>query len=124
MLEGMVCPYCKGYTELTDSSEVYSGQSFGPIWICRPCQAYVGCHKNTVEALGRVAKPQLRKAKKEAKEVFNRIWMERYMKRSQAYDWLSAQLQIDRELTHFGYFGLETCLRAKMICEEYLKVKI
>lgn len=74
VLSGRICPYCGQPTILTDSAEIYNGKSFGPIYLCRPCGAFVGCHKGTTTALGRVADAPLREAKKAAHDAFDRVW--------------------------------------------------
>ncbi|MBO7256277.1 MAG: hypothetical protein J6V04_03005 [Bacteroidales bacterium] len=43
ILTGKICPYCGKDSELIDSSEIY-GTSYGPMYICRDCDAYVGCY--------------------------------------------------------------------------------
>ena len=68
---GKICPYCGKETELIDSAEVYHGVSYGWMYICRPCDAYVGCYKGTKKALGRLANAELRKYKHEAHGVFD-----------------------------------------------------
>ena len=72
ILAGKICPYCGKETELIDSAEVYQGVSYGWMYICRPCDAYVGCYKGTTKALGRLANAELRKYKHEAKMVRSR----------------------------------------------------
>lgn len=62
---GKICPYCGKPTEFVDSSVIY-GRSYGMIYLCRDCRAYVGVHKGTNQALGRLANAELRDAKKEA----------------------------------------------------------
>lgn len=60
VLIGWSCPYCGAPTQFVDDSEIY-GRSFGgKCYICRPCQAWVGCHKDSDKALGRIANKTLR----------------------------------------------------------------
>lgn len=54
-LTGHICPYCGCFAEFVDSSCVYNGKSYGMIYLCRPCVAWVGVHKGTDNALGRLA---------------------------------------------------------------------
>ena len=65
IIAGKICPYCGKPTEYVDSSIIY-GRSYGMIYLCRDCRAYVGVHKGTDQALGRLANAELREAKKEA----------------------------------------------------------
>jgi hypothetical protein len=98
-----------------DSAEVYRGQSFGPIYLCRPCQAWVGCHKGTTNSLGRLANRELRAAKQQTHAMFDPLWVrgsKRNAARRNAYRWLAKQLQISEELCHIGLFDLSDCTRA------------
>lgn len=72
ILTGKICPYCGKPTEYVDSSVIY-GRSYGMIYLCRDCKAYVGVHKGTDQALGRLANAELREAKKEAHFYFDQI---------------------------------------------------
>lgn len=110
MLEGKVCPYCKQGTVYVDSKEVYP-KSYGMIYLCRPCNAWVGVHKNTDESLGRVANKELREAKKEAHKHFDKLWSTGNMTRNEAYRKLSEYLKLPKEYTHIGMFKLSTCYR-------------
>lgn len=118
---GHVCPYCERDTELVDSVEVY-GRDYGcQLWRCAPCDAYVGCHRGTDVALGRVANAQLRAAKRAAHDIFDRIWREDWMSRDEAYAWLASKLGLDAQLTHIGMFRVATCERVVELCREYLR---
>jgi hypothetical protein len=75
------CPYCGDKAKLFKSSErFYGGRDFGPVWACVPCEAWVGCHKNSKRNFapkGRLANAALRKAKMEAHKSFDRLWREK-----------------------------------------------
>ena len=118
--EGKICPYCGKETELIDSAEIYHGVSYGWMYICRPCDAYMGCYKGTKKALGRLANAELRKYKHEAHDVFDLIWEKHFMKRPQAYTWLSKQLDTERDYTHIGMFDVETCKKVIAVSNKYL----
>ena len=49
ILSGKICPYCGNRTEYVDSSVIY-GRSYGMIYLCWDCMAYVGVHKGTDRA--------------------------------------------------------------------------
>lgn len=75
ILAGKMCPYCGAETEFVDSKEVYgTGMSYGMVYLCRPCAAYVGVHRGTNKALGRLANVELRRLKMEAHKVFDPLW--------------------------------------------------
>ena len=129
--DGLTCHYCDQPTELADSREVY-GRSYGMIYICRPCNAYVGTHKRSGKAYGVVANRELRKAKSDVHKVFDRIWMERHINRiypevlkntknrEKAYIWLSKQMGMTRATCHIGMFSVDQCRQAIRICKEAL----
>ena len=72
--KGLLCPYCLNLTEYVDSSIIY-GKSYGMIYLCKRCDAYVGVHRGTAKSLGRLANKTLRHWKKEAHRYFDNIWM-------------------------------------------------
>lgn len=110
ILTGKQCPYCGSKTEYIDSSFVY-GRSYGMIYICKPCDAYVGVHKGTNKAKGRLANAELRELKKQAHYHFDKLWKEGNMKRSQAYKWLAKQLNIKPKECHIGMMDNDRCKR-------------
>jgi len=127
IIQGKRCHYCHNKTQFVDSSCIY-GKSYGMIYICKPCNAYVGVHKGTKQALGIVANKELREAKKKAHYYFDNLW-KRAIKngrqkkecRSKAYKWLSKQLNIKPKYTHIGMFDVETCNKVIQICKPYYK---
>lgn len=120
IMKGEVCPYCGNETELIDSAEIYQGVSYGWMYICRPCDAYVGCYRGSKKALGRLANAELRKYKQQAHEVLDQIWKKRLMKRKEVYTWLSQQLETERDYTHIGMFDVEQCKNVIAVSEQYL----
>lgn len=122
ILKGEICPYCSTKTELTLASEIYGkplfGKDYGKLWICRTCNSYVGCHKGTNVALGRLANFELRLAKRKAHDAFDKLWkIKEYdeetknQERNKAYEWLSKTLGIVPEYCHIGMFSEKTCIR-------------
>lgn len=107
-MAGKICPYCGKETAFVDSSIVY-GKSYGMIYICLPCKAYVGVHKGTDTALGRLANAELRELKKQAHLYFDQVWKTGQMERNKAYTWLSQTLNIERDKTHIGMFDEKLC---------------
>lgn len=109
IMQGKKCPYCGEPSIYTDSAVIY-GKSYGMIYLCKPCDAYVGVHKpQPTVALGRLANAELRAAKKLAHYYFDKLWKDGFMKRQSAYKWLSNELGIDPEHTHIGMFDVEQC---------------
>ena len=127
MLDGKICPYCKSKTEYIDSSYVY-GRSYGMIYICKPCDAYVGVHKGTNNALGRLANNELRYWKKEAHAYFDILWKKKidngFSKkeaRGMAYKWLSEKMGLTPELTHIGMMDIEQCKYVVELCSAWIR---
>lgn len=109
VLLGWSCPYCGAPTKLVDDSQIY-GRSYGTMcYVCEPCGAWVGCHKGTDKALGRVANKELRQLKHQAHEAFDQIWKEGYLPRTAAYEVLSTAFRLPKEQTHIGMFDEELC---------------
>ena len=127
IIVGKICPYCGNPTEFVDSSVVYR-RSYGMIYLCSGCDAYVGVHKGTNRALGRVARKPLRKMKHQAHEYFDKIWQLGYMKRTEAYAWLSRVLDLPSEYTHIGMFSEITCVRtinfSKQLLNDYRELDL
>lgn len=113
ILIGRICPYCGKESEYVDSSVVYHGKSYGMIYLCRDCDAYVGCYPDG-RAMGRLANAELREAKKRAHHYLDQLWetgRRREHKRHIIYNWLSRMLGIPRELTHIGMSDVDQCNR-------------
>lgn len=119
----VTCPYCSADAEFVDSAEVYR-KSYGMMFLCRPCNAYVGCQGSSDKPIGRLANKQLRYWKVKAQEAFGNIWQARLKVESVstkkavagAYDWLAEQLNIKRSDCNIGMFDVETCIKVVQIC--------
>lgn len=113
ILSGRVCPYCGGVSEHVDSEVIY-GKSFGMVYLCRPCDAYVGTHKEyPCISLGSLAKKALRDRRRHAHEMMN-VLQRRINEldhrlagipdRKRTYLWLAYQMDIPEEYCHIGMF--------------------
>lgn len=113
----VICDYCRCQAELVDSSEVY-GTSYGDIYLCRNCGAYVGVHKGTDRPLGRLANAELRYWKKSAHAAFDPIWEYGRFKgqRKKAYSWLAGEMGLPVDKTHIGMFDVDQCKKVIQIC--------
>lgn len=120
ILKGRICPYCHIKTEYKNSFDIY-GADYGMIYICPKCRAYVGVHKGTDKAKGRLANEYLRRCKIEAHLYFDQIYKRGIMKRKEAYKWLSEQLGLPPEFTHIGMFNPETCAKVVDVSKKLLK---
>jgi hypothetical protein len=105
------CDYCGEQASYIDSAQVYGGKSYGMIYFC-DCQdgaAYVGCHPSTNVPMGRLANPELRKAKVEAHISFDQLWRKGDMTRREAYAWLQGAMSLTAFEAHIGKFTIEQC---------------
>lgn len=106
------CPYCQKPAEfLSCSAEIYHGRDFGPVYVCRPCDARVGCHKGTAKPLGRLANAELRRWKERAHNALDSLWKHGGVSRREAYKLLSEWLEIDKNDCHIGMFDIPMCKR-------------
>jgi hypothetical protein len=123
----VTCNYCGNPAELVPSSEIYqSGADYGPLWLCRRCDAYVGTHKNSKDhkPMGRLANAELRGMRKAAHKAFDPLWrrkmerdrMTKNAARSAAYHWLAGQMEIKNYACHIGNFDLDQCRQAIDLC--------
>lgn len=127
---GEICPYCGEPSQYIDSAGIYSnGRSYGMVYACLPCQAWVGVHQGTNKALGRLANSELRQAKSMAHLYFDPLW-KRKMKvaklskrqaRGAAYKWLAGQMEIPTEDCHIGMFDVPQCKEVVKHCLPFLK---
>lgn len=116
----MKCPYCGGDAELTTGYKVYPHRldlADLKVWACFPCDAWVGTHKNspTHAPLGRLANPELRKAKMAAHAAFDPWWKSGRMSRRKAYALLAEKMGIHKDQAHIGMFDVEQCKQVVML---------
>lgn len=122
----VTCPYCQKPAACVDSKAVYS-RSYGMIWHCAPCKAWVGCHKNskTNKPLGRLANAELRDWKKRAHAAFDPMWEAKMRRdgctkgeaRNAGYEWLAKQLGIPLAEMHIGMLDIDMCKRVVEVCK-------
>ena len=104
----MKCPYCGKEAKYIDSKEKYNGKSFGMMYICWNCDAYVGTHKksgNPEKPLGTLANAELRELRKQAHALFDPLWKSGKMKRKEAYKYL----QENTGVKHISWTDVESC---------------
>lgn len=120
------CDYCGKPATLAADTEVYRRSYGGHVWLCRPCGAWVGCHKNSKRfvPLGRLANTELRAAKIAAHAAFDPLWkavaerdqINPFHARNRGYAWLSGRMGIGREECHIGKFDAVQCGRVVELC--------
>ena len=116
-MRDIYCDYCGRKCDYVDSSAIY-GKSYGMIYICWPCDAYVGVHKGTDKPLGRLADSALRLWKRQAHDAFDPLWKYGRFRgrRNAAYAWLAEKMGLPIEETHIGMFDVQQCKQVIAIC--------
>ena len=109
---GSICPYCKSGTKRATETFIYGREYKRRMMICCKnfphCNSYVGTDDEGI-TLGRLANKTLRQYKKVAHDSFDKIWKEKYCKRSELYEHMSNMLDLSGEFTHIGMFNEKTC---------------
>lgn len=104
----IICPYCGNKAEWVENKEIY-GRNYGKsymMYLCKPCDAYVGCHNNTRTPLGVMANKELREWRKKVHALIDPIWKTGKLHRAQVYARLSNALGYQY---HTGESDIETC---------------
>lgn len=129
----IVCDYCGQKAALVKSSVIYGPTypDFGLMWYCKDCQAWVGTHENSKDhkPLGRLANKELRTAKMQAHQAFDRLWRRKIIRdkcsktkaRKAGYAWLAAKLNIPISKCHIGMFSVEQCMQVVHVCSPFNK---
>ena len=104
----MICPYCKQEAEWCENKEIY-GRNYGKsymIYLCRKCNARVGCHNNTKTPLGTMANAKLRKKRMKTHKMVDILWKSGVYKRRDVYKMLDEKFG---ESVHIGESNLVRC---------------
>ncbi|MDC1266634.1 DUF3268 family zinc-finger domain-containing protein [Crocinitomicaceae bacterium] len=127
---GKLCPYCEVGTELVSGDIIYPYRSKDiprpkfldkKYYVCTNNKDhYVGTYKDNVTALGRLADAELRTLKSEGHAVFDPLWkdLKTFKSQKDAYHWLSKEMNLSIEFTHFGMFSVTQCIKAIEKCKE------
>ena len=119
-LSAMLCPYCGKKAKMVGGLAIYPHRPDlreKKFYQCAPCDAYVGCHPGTENALGRLANAELRAAKMAAHAAFDPVWKTGEKKRGSAYAWLSDALGMDKKDCHIGMMDVADCCRVVEACK-------
>ena len=109
-MRNVICNYCGQPAEYTDSAVIY-GRSYGMIYLCRKCGAYVGVHNGSTKPKGTLANAELRKYRISAHTAFDPLWKIGPFKgkRKAAYQWLAEKMGLAVDQTHIGLFDVRQC---------------
>lgn len=116
MHEEVKCPYCGALADYVDSAQVYQ-RSYGMIYRCTPCDAYVGTHRSgwlQGKPLGTLANAELRKLRQETHRIFDALWNRQGapLTRTAAYEWLSRAMGLPSTRSHIAMFDEGQCRKA------------
>lgn len=108
------CNYCGQQAEFVNGKHLYPNCRPAwskEFWLCRPCDARVGCHRGTRNPLGSLANAELRALRKEAHKYFDTVWKGGKLTRGQAYKGLARLMGMTPEEAHIGKFSRQQCLQ-------------
>ncbi len=106
----MECPYCKKQAIWCENKEIY-GKNYGKsymCWLCKFCNAYVGCHNNTKNPLGTMTNAETREWRKKVHEKIDPLWKSGKISRGKLYRNITRQLGLKKSY-HTGYSDIEQC---------------
>ena len=110
-MKKVMCHYCGNPAILTDSRVLY-GKSYGMIWLCRGCDAWVGTHENSrkCKPKGTLANKELRWWRRQAHEAFDDLWKSpRGITRMEAYCFLQEVMGLTFNNAHIAKFDIDQC---------------
>lgn len=121
-----ICPYCGATARLVPASEVIKNPQDTIKWayVCAnypECDSFVAVHTLTKEPMGPLANRELRRLRYEAHKVFDRLWQEGIMTKTDAYRWLSSSLCMKGEYAHIGQFSEPYCQKTIDLANEVLR---
>lgn len=121
-----VCPYCRARAQLVTGEAIYRDVVTSTVarrrfWLCAPCDAYVGTHRNSKRAapFGTLANKELRTMRRRVHSLLDPLWRSGEMARPEAYAWLATRLGLDVKRTHVGMFREPECMVAILCLEQH-----
>ena len=73
------------------------------------CDSFVMAHPGTLEPMGSLAGPRLRKLRYAAHQAFNKLYQSGLMSKRDAYQWLAMTVQAPMAHAHIGHLGEYYC---------------
>lgn len=110
------CPECGGSMVLRQSK-------YGLFYGCGgypKCRATHGAHKDG-RPLGIPADKKTKQARIRAHAVFDQLWKEDHMSRSEAYSWMQDAMGLTEDEAHIGRFTEEQCDELELKVEDFLE---
>jgi len=120
------CPYCGAKAMFVMGDEIYPERKDLYqlcFYLCKPCDAYVGCHKPTRSngyqsdiPLGGLANSALRRSRRLAHSYLDPLWKESGVPRGAVYAWLAKEMGIPEHKCHIGAFNEGQCQKVVELC--------
>lgn len=119
------CPYCGAEADFVSSREFYGRDYKTNIYVCYPCDAYVGTHGKGGTPLGTLANKQLRLLRMTAHSIFDPLWKGKYRKmgRNGAYRLMQRLMDLPPEKAHIGMMNEEQCQELILKLKDYRGIK-
>ena len=112
MLCGLICPYCKAQTKQMTAREYY-GKGSGLVWVCTPCKAVEWATADGNEAIGRVAKSELRRLRKELADKIQALSAYTQETMGEIIERLFTFLGVPSDYRRLTYLSEESCKLGK-----------
>lgn len=109
MKKTVICPYCEKQAVFMTSKEYYGKDYKTNVWLCRPCDAYVGTHGQSRTPLGTLANGELREWRRKAHYAVDPLWKTGGLSRKEVYLWMQESMNISSKEAHIGMMNKERC---------------
>lgn len=108
------CPYCLKKSILMGGNKLYGQErlKYRLFYVCQPCKAWVGCHPDSDRPLGTIAKPALRRLRREVHRQLDPLWQKGKINRHRLYKKLAQKMEIDPKDCHVGFMDEPLCKKA------------
>ena len=112
----VICDHCGRPAEFHGGTAMYPDRKDledRQFWVCWPCDAWVGCQRDSDVPFGALANEELRAARIAAHAAFDPVWQNGLMSRSEAHQWLAGGLGIALHECRIGRMPLGMCWRVR-----------
>lgn len=128
----VTCRYCGGPAQLSTGRQIYPTKpllAHLKLWVCLPCDAWVGCYEDSDRPRGPLADKKLRVAREnlhDEMEPICRLMMEQRggdieSVRQKMLGWLVAQLNLPPDMAAVSRIEYEDCIRALVLCKDLMR---
>lgn len=123
-MENVTCTKCGNLAIKVKGDYIYKNRPdlyHITIWLCQSCEARVGCYPKSDIPRGNFADAEDRKYRMMAHAHFDEIWKTGIMCRSEAYAWLSLEMELSSKMCHISSMDASQCKKVIEVVERYLK---